>query len=86
LKAPLASPTFTGTVAIPSYADLSGTILGHANLLSGLATKPLSGITNTTIASATATGVQGSIAYDASYVYICIATNSWIRIVRAASW
>jgi hypothetical protein len=86
LKAPLASPTFTGTVAIPSYADLSGTILSHANLLSGLATKPLSGITNTTIASATATGVQGSIAYDASYVYICIATNSWIRIVRAASW
>ena len=29
--------------------------------------------------SATATGTAGDIRYDASYVYICTATNTWVR-------
>jgi len=36
-------------------------------------------------ASATSTGVAGTIAYDSSYVYICIATNTWKR-VAISSW
>ena len=36
-------------------------------------------------ASATSTGVAGTIAYDSSYVYICTATNTWKR-VAISSW
>jgi hypothetical protein len=32
-----------------------------------------------TIASATASGNQGEIAWDANYVYVCTATNTWRR-------
>lgn len=33
-------------------------------------------------ATSTSTGSAGDIASDTSYVYICVATNSWVRIVR----
>ena len=33
----------------------------------------------TTPASATAAGVQGTICWDADYVYVCVATNTWKR-------
>ena len=45
---------------------------------------PLNSISSGTPASSTATGTKGEVKYDASYVYICIATNSWIRAVREA--
>lgn len=38
-----------------------------------------------TPASASATGTQGQIAWDASYIYICTATNTWKR-VAIATW
>lgn len=31
-------------------------------------------------ASATATGVVGQISFDASYFYVCVATNVWKRV------
>lgn len=36
-------------------------------------------------ASASATGVKGDISFDASYIYICTATNTWKR-VAIATW
>ena len=39
--------------------------------------------TSKTPASATATGNTGEICWDSSYVYICIATNTWRRIAHA---
>lgn len=45
---------------------------------------PLNSISSGTPASSTATGTKGEVKYDSSYVYICIDTNSWIRVVRAA--
>jgi len=36
-------------------------------------------------ASATATGTAGQIAYDANYQYVCVATNTWLR-VAPSSW
>lgn len=42
-------------------------------------------ITNQTPASASATGTAGTIAYDASYIYICTATDTWKR-VAISSW
>jgi hypothetical protein len=38
-----------------------------------------------TIASATATGVQGEICYDDNYIYVCTADNTWKR-VQISSW
>ena len=38
-----------------------------------------------TPASAGATGTQGQIAWDASYIYVCTATNTWKR-VAIATW
>lgn len=35
--------------------------------------------TNKTPASASATGTTGQICWDASYVYVCVATNTWKR-------
>lgn len=36
-------------------------------------------------ASATAPGTPGNIAADASFLYVCIATNTWVR-VGLQSW
>lgn len=38
-----------------------------------------------TPASASATGTQGTITWDADYIYICTATNTWKR-VAIATW
>ncbi len=38
-----------------------------------------------TPASATATGTTGTICWDASYIYVCTATNTWKR-VAIATW
>ena len=41
--------------------------------------------TSTTPASASATGVAGTIAWDTSYIYVCTATDTWKR-VAVATW
>lgn len=33
--------------------------------------------------TATSTGVAGSIAYDATHIYVCVATNTWVRATLA---
>ena len=38
-----------------------------------------------TPASATDTGTQGQIAWDSSYIYVCTATNVWVR-AALATW
>lgn len=42
-------------------------------------------IVEKTPASASAAGEVGHIAFDASYLYLCIAKNTWRRIAHA-SW
>jgi len=32
---------------------------------------------------ATSTGKPGQIAYDATHVYVCVATNVWVRALLA---
>lgn len=39
-----------------------------------------------TPSSATDTGTTGQIAWDADFIYVCIATNSWKRAAIAAGW
>lgn len=36
-------------------------------------------------ATATSTGVKGSFSYDSSYLYICVATDTWKR-VAVSTW
>lgn len=38
-----------------------------------------------TPASASATGSQGQIAWDANYIYVCVATDTWKR-VAISTW
>jgi len=42
-------------------------------------------ITSTVPSSATDTGIAGTIAWDANYIYVCVATNTWKR-VAIATW
>ena len=37
------------------------------------------GVLPVTPASATATGTQGTVVWDANYIYVCVATNTWKR-------
>ncbi len=39
--------------------------------------------TSKTPSSATDTGTAGQIAWDANYIYICIATNTWRRVAHS---
>ena len=34
-------------------------------------------------ATATSTGKAGQIAYDATHIYVCVATNVWVRALLA---
>lgn len=36
-------------------------------------------------ANATAAGVAGTVAYDATHVYVCIAASTWVR-ATTATW
>lgn len=59
---------------------------GNFKILSGnIITPSLIQPNETTPASASATGVKGTIVWDANYVYVCTATNTWKR-TALASW
>ena len=79
-KASNAFSTVPGTAGKSFIYDTTGIVL------TGSATKVDSIIVSTqTPASASAAGVAGTIAWDASYIYVCIATNTWKR-VAIATW
>jgi hypothetical protein len=42
-------------------------------------------ITSSVPASAGATGIAGQLAYDATHLYICVATDTWKR-VAISTW
>ena len=56
--------------------------VGNALHYSG---EELGRVSNGTPASATATGTTGEIQWDANYIYVCIATNTWKR-VAISTW
>lgn len=60
-----------------SDATFTGSIIGTGSIAS---------VINATPASSSAAGIKGQIAYDGSFVYICIATNSWIRAAISTSF
>ncbi|MBA4319800.1 MAG: hypothetical protein C0412_15480, partial [Flavobacterium sp.] len=50
--------------------QVAGTVVASQYKLSGLNVAP---------ASATAPGTVGEIRFDADYMYVCVATNTWKR-------
>ena len=74
----LTSATFTAIVNAPTTPAGFQASLVQASGLAAVAATSVP-------ASAGATGVAGQIAYDASYVYICTATNTWKR-AAIATW
>lgn len=42
-------------------------------------------IRNSTPASAAATGTKGEVRWDTSFIYVCVATNTWKR-VAISTW
>lgn len=42
-------------------------------------------IPTSTPASSSATGTEGTVAWDSSYVYVCVANNTWKR-AALSSW
>lgn len=63
----------------PLYATDTGEFYIH----NGTEYIPL--ITNATPSSASDTGTKGQIAWDSSYIYVCVSTDSWAR-VGITSW
>lgn len=82
--------TSTGTLTASSVdingGDIDGTNIGATTPDSGTFTtlittgNKLSIQTSQTPASSSASGSTGDIAWDSSYLYVCVATNSWKRI------
>lgn len=75
----LTAPTITGSGAIAGVftGDLTGNVDGN---ISGEIT-----LEGTAPASASATGTAGEVRYDADYIYICTATDTWKR-VAISTW
>lgn len=57
-------------VTTASSTTFTGSIFGTGSIAS---------VTTSVPSSSSDTGTKGEIAYDSSYVYICVATNTWIR-------
>lgn len=64
----------SGAALTPASVTTSGTV--SAGKLVGGANTP---------ASAVATGTTGTIAWDATHIYVCVATNTWVR-ADLATW
>jgi hypothetical protein len=78
-----------------AYVLMGGNALGFAPLVNGralgvagnawAATLTSLTVATSTPASATAAGTAGTITWDSSYVYVCVAANTWKR-VAIATW
>jgi hypothetical protein len=60
-----------------SAATFVGDIIGTGSLAS---------IVNTTPASSSAAGTKGQIAYDSSFIYVCVAANTWVKFAITTSF
>ena len=68
--------TFTASGTTAVTLPTSGTLFANGGSLRAATATP---------ASAAAAGTAGTIAWDASYIYVCTATNTWKR-VAIATW
>jgi len=82
LNAPITD--FSGLFTVEKVTELTGTTQTTVN-----AYRPVyvnEGLVVTTVpATLTSTGTAGEIAYDTNYLYVCTATNTWVR-TALATW
>lgn len=80
-KAIILNPVSTANVGIGTITPTQKLHVIGNGLFTGSVTATQFRISalNTTPASATATGILGEIRYDANYMYVCVATNTWKR-------
>ncbi len=81
----LANSAGTTVLTVGAGVGTGVTAAGGVNITGNLAVTGDTVIATETPASASATGTAGQIAWDASYIYICTATNTWKR-VAIATW
>lgn len=60
-------------VAVSSLAQSLATSIATVNIAAG------------TVSTSTSAGSVGQIRYDATYLYLCVSSNTWIRALRN-SW
>jgi filamentous hemagglutinin len=53
-----------------SGIQVTGSIIGTGSIAS---------VSNSTPAGSSASGTKGDVRYDSSYIYVCVATDTWIR-------
>lgn len=76
------------STALPASNDLLlGTDSDSANATKNFTVKSLKNfiISSTVPATASDTGTTGMLAYDADFLYVCVATDTWKR-VAIATW
>jgi hypothetical protein len=73
-----------GPAAIALY--LTQLVTGLNNWVAQAANAINAGIVQAAPAHSNSRGVAGTIAYDGTHLYVCIATNSWARVVVGGSW
>ena len=84
-KAPLLSPALTGTPTAPTpAAGTNTTQLATTAFVQAKAAGAL--LTEGTPSGPTATGTKGMARFDANYIYVCTATNTWVRFPKDGSW
>lgn len=82
IQSPPHSDAATYTLTLPSSAGTAGQVLtsqGGSQLTWEDAASSPSPITGTAPTSTTDTGTAGELRFDADYLYVCIATDSWKR-------
>ncbi len=72
----------SGNAYVQTNSDALGTvdIVGTEVNLTGIIKQP------PTTKAADATGTAGQIAWDANYIYICTATNTWKRVALTGGY
>ena len=80
----MAKLTGTAPSQVPTNADLGDLAYQDAATVPSITVGSLFVATKTP-SSASDTGTTGQIAWDADYIYVCVATDTWKR-VAIATW
>ncbi len=86
----LTATGFAGPLVGNVTGNVTGNASGTAATVTGAAQAAITSVgrlnaPSAAPATATDTGVTGTITWDAGFLYVCIATNTWVR-VAVATW
>lgn len=70
--------------ALEVVGNITATGAAHSFAAGSIPAAAVAGIQAATPASATAPGTAGSVRYDAGFLYVCVAANTWRRVALAA--